>query len=69
MDPWSKVELLTEHPGGNHGDGGASGDQSSLRQGAEIGSSGEPKIGIATAAGQWIVSRNGGLLEGFWNKR
>ena len=44
--------LLTEHPGGDHGDGGASGDQSSLWQGAGTVSSGDPEIGIATAVEQ-----------------
>ena len=34
MNPRSKEELLTKHLGGKHGEGGASGDQSSLRQGA-----------------------------------
>ena len=45
-------ELLTAHPGGDHGDGEASGGQSSLRQGAETGSSGDPEIGIAVAEEQ-----------------
>ena len=37
------------HPEGNHGDGGASGDQSSLRQGAGTGTSADPDLGIAAA--------------------
>ena len=57
--------LLTAHPGGNHSDGEAFGGQSSLRQGAGAGSSGDPEIGIATATEQWTKSRNGELLEGF----
>ena len=60
---------LTAHPRGDHGDGEASGGQSSLRQGAGTGSSGDPEIRIATAAEQWTKSRNGALLEGFWSKR
>src|ERR1041385_610320 len=37
MKPRSKEELLTKHIGGKHGDGGASGDQPSLRQGVGTG--------------------------------
>ena len=37
MDPWSKVELLTHHPGGGHGDEEASGMVFFLRQGAGTG--------------------------------
>ena len=37
MDPWSKVELLTHHPGGGHGDEEASGMVFSLWQGAGTG--------------------------------
>ena len=51
MDPCSKEGLLTEHPEGNHGDGGASGDQSSLRQGAGIGTSADPNLRIAAGSG------------------
>ena len=65
MDPWSKKGLLTEHPGGNHGDGGPFGDQSSLRQGAETVTSVDPDLGIVAAVEQWSRMRNGGLLEGF----
>ena len=39
--------LLTVHPEGDHVDGGASGDQSSLRQGAGTGTSADPDLGIA----------------------
>ena len=53
MDPRSKEELLTKHLGGKHGDGGASGDQSSPWQGARIGTSADPDLGIAMAAEQW----------------
>ena len=44
--------LLTVHPGGDHGDGEASGGQSSLWQRAETSSSGDPEVGIAAAAEQ-----------------
>ena len=44
--------LLTTHPESGHGDGGASGDQSSLRQGAEIGTSTNLDLGIAVAVEQ-----------------
>ena len=37
MDPWSKVELLTHHPGGGHGDVEASGMVFFLQQGAGTG--------------------------------
>ena len=56
--------LLTVHPRGDHGGGEAPGGQSSLRQGAEIASPGDPEIGIA-AAEQWMKSRNGVAHEGF----
>ena len=52
MDPWSKVGLLTEHLGGNHGDGGASRDQFALRQGAGIGTSTAPDLVIAATVEQ-----------------
>ena len=45
--------LLTAHPGSAHGGGEAPGDRSSLRQGAGIGSFGDPDLGIAAAAEQW----------------
>ena len=61
--------LLTAHPGEAHGGGEVSGGQSSLRQGAETASPGDPKIGIAAAAEQWTKSRNGGLSEGFRSER
>ena len=44
--------LLMDHPGREHGDGGASGDQSSLWQGAGIGTSADLDLGIAAAAKQ-----------------
>ena len=69
MDPWSKVGLLTEHPGGDHGDGGASEDQSSLRQGAGKGTSADPDLGIAMAAEQWRKRGKGVLTEGFRDER
>ena len=60
--------LLTAHPGGDHGDGEASGGQSSLRQGAGTGPSGDPEIGIAAVAEQSVFSRNGKLSIGFRNE-
>ena len=50
--PMVQGGLLTAHPGGKHGDGGASGDQSSLQQGAEIGASADPDLQIAAAVKQ-----------------
>ena len=44
--------LLTTHPGGVHGDGGAPGGDSSLRQGAETASPGSPDLETAAAAEQ-----------------
>ena len=57
--------LLTAHPGAAHGGEEVSGGQSSLRQGARTASPGDPEIGIAAAAEQWMKSHNGGLSEGF----
>ena len=54
--------LLTTHPGGDHGGGEASRGQTSLQQGAGTGRSGDPEIGIAAAAEQWVFSWNGGTL-------
>ena len=45
--------LLTAHPGSAHGGGEAPGDQSSLRQGAGIGSSGDPNLGIVEMVERW----------------
>ena len=69
MNPRSKEELLTKHLEGNHGDGGASGDQSSLRQGVGIGTSADSDLGIATAAEQWHKRGKGVLSEGFRKPR
>ena len=44
--------LLTAHPGGVHGDGGAPGGDSSLRQGAGTASPGSPDLETAAAAVQ-----------------
>ena len=44
--------LLIAHPEGDHGEGEPSGGQSSLRQHAGTSSSGDPEIGIASAAEQ-----------------
>ena len=63
MNPRSKEELLTKH-----GDGGASGDQSSLQQGAGTGTSADPDLGIAMAAEQW-PKRGKGLLPPGFGKR
>ena len=63
--PMVQGGLLTAHPGGDRGDGEASGGQSSLRQGAETASPGDPEIGIAAAVKQWTKSRNGVAHEGF----
>ena len=41
--------LLTERPRAEHGDGGASGGQSSLWQGAGTGALGDPEIEITAA--------------------
>ena len=51
-----------------HDDGGASGDQSSLRQGAGIGTSTDPDLGIAMAAEQWRKRGKRVLSEGFQNQ-
>ena len=64
-EPMVQGGLLTAHPGGDHGDGEASGGQSSLRQGAGIASPGDPEIRISSAAEQWTKSRNGVGHEGF----
>ena len=61
-----KGGLLTTHTGGDHGGGEAFEGQSSLRQGAVTGSSGDPDIGIVVAAAeQKVFSRDGGLFVGF----
>ena len=69
MNPRSKEELLTKHLRGKHGDGGASGDQSYLRQGAVTGTSADPDLGIAMAAEQWPKRGKGVLSEGFRDER
>ena len=69
MNPRTKEEPLTKHLGGKHGDGGASGDQSSLRQGAGTGTSADPDLGIAMAVEQWRKRGKESLSEGFWNER
>ena len=51
--------------GGNHGDGGPSGDQSSVWQGAGIGTSADPDLGIVMAVEQWHKRGKGVLPEGF----
>ena len=54
IDTFGTYQLLTKHLEGNHGDGGASGDQSSLRQGAGIGTSANPDFTIATTVEHWL---------------
>ena len=69
MNPRSKEELLTKHLGGKHGDGGASRDQSSLREGAGTGTSADPDLGIAMAAEQRRKLEKGVHPEGFRKTR
>ena len=68
MNPRSKEELLMKHLGGKHGDGGASGDQSSLWQGAGTGTSADPDLGTAMAAEQWRKRGKGAIPKGFRNE-
>ena len=71
MNPRPKEELLMKHLGGRHGDGGASGNQSSLRRGAGTGTSPDPDLGIAMTAEQWRKCGKGVLPRDFpktWNK-
>ena len=44
--------LLTTHPGGVHGDGGAPGGDYSVRQGAETASPGSPDLETTAEAEQ-----------------
>ena len=69
MNPRSKDELLTKHLGSKHGDGGASGDQSSLRQGAGTGTSADTDLRIAMAAEKWRKRGKEVLSEGFRDER
>ena len=69
MNPKSKEELLMKHLGGNHGDGGASRDQSSLRQGSGTGTSADPDLRIAMSVEQWRKRGKGVLSEGFRDER
>ena len=50
--PMVQGGLLTAHSGSIHGDGEAPGDESSLRQGAGIGSSGSPDLETTVMAEQ-----------------
>ena len=68
MNPRSKEELLTKCLRGNHGDGGAFEDQSSLRQGAGIGTSADPDLGITMAVEQWRKRGKGVLSDDFRNE-
>ena len=56
--PMVQGGLLMAHPGGVHGDGGAPGGDSSLRQGAGAASPGSPDLETAAA----------GELRGDWKK-
>ena len=51
---WTMVQggLVTAHHGGDHGDGEASGGQSSLQQSVETGSSGDREIRIVVVVEQ-----------------
>ena len=68
MTSRSKEELLTKHLEGKHGDGVASRDQSSLRQGAGTGTSADLDLGIAMVTGQWRKRGKGVLSESFRNE-
>ena len=57
--------LLTTHPGGVHGDGGAPEGESSLRQGAGTTSLGSPDLETSAAAEQRRDWKKGLAPEGF----
>ena len=69
MDPWSKVELLTHHPGGGHGYIEASGMVFFLRHGARTGTTissrernrdgGRIEVGIEKRVSSWGFPRPG----------
>ena len=61
--------LLTAHPGGDQGDRGASGDQSSLRQGVGTGTSADPDLEIAMAAEKLQKCGKGVLPRDFPDER
>ena len=58
--------ILTSHPGSVHGDGEASGDESSLRHGAGTGSPDSPDLETAAAAEQRGVREKGIHIRGFY---
>ena len=60
--------LLTAHPGGIHGDGGAPGGESSLRQGAGTSSLGSPDLETAAVAEQRRDNDKGLSFQGFPEK-
>ena len=62
-------ELLTAHTGGEHVGKGASGDQLSLRQGAETGTSTDLDPGIATMVEQCRKCEKEVLPKDFRNER
>ena len=57
--------LLTTHPGGVHGDGGAPGGGSSFRQGAGAASTGSPDIEMAAMAVQIVDREKDFDIRGF----
>ena len=57
--------LLTAHPGGVHGDGGAPGGDSSLRQGAGTASPGSPDLETAATVKKRRDPEKGLTPEGF----
>ena len=67
--PMVQGGLLTAHPGGDHGDGEASGGQSSLRQGAGKRSPDAPDLGSAAAAEQRRDREKGFCSRGFRDER
>ena len=63
--PIIQGRLLTAHEGGVHGDGGAPGGESSLRQGAGTASPGSPDLETAAAEEQRMHREKGSWCRGF----
>ena len=63
--PMVQGRLLTAHSGGVHGDGGAPGGESSLRQGDGIASPSSPDLKMAAAAEQRRGREEGLAPKGF----
>src|SRR3954466_3065082 len=63
--PMVQGRLLTTHPGGVHGDAGAPGGDSSLRQGAGIASPDSPDLETAVAAEQRGYRKKDLYIQGF----